>query len=148
TCRTQFFPTDDTVPKFTGTYVLGARVGGRRRTFYRLYMAPFTRSQVSAFLRRRFPWRLDLRRKARRLCAAIGNLTVRPMLLTQVPELVNKRPIPKTMWAMYETLVASWYAREDWLDNETLAALSLAIADDMFSNREQRGRESLRREEL
>lgn len=68
TCRTQFFPRAVEIPTRAG-FVYEPRELGQsgEYEFRKLYLMPFTDVQVSSYLRRRFRWRLLLRRRARAL---------------------------------------------------------------------------------
>ncbi|MFI5399058.1 MAG: hypothetical protein ACHQ9S_26300 [Candidatus Binatia bacterium] len=82
TCRTQFFPRDEEIPVQTGVLRVGPRRAGERHEyeFWKLYLCAFTDAQVSAFLRKRYPWwQLRSRVRARRLVSKIPLLTVSPL---------------------------------------------------------------------
>jgi hypothetical protein len=79
TCRTQFFPTDEVLPRGTGIVRVGAvRLGEKKGyDFFRQYLAPFDDSQVEKFLRKRYSilqWRQ--RKKAGELVRKIPLLSI------------------------------------------------------------------------
>ena len=83
TCRTQFFASDEEIPKDTGVMIVAARQLGESAIyeFWKLYISPLTDEQIVVFLRKRFPWVMWIkRREALSLINKIPLLTVRPML--------------------------------------------------------------------
>jgi hypothetical protein len=58
TCRTQFFPRAEEIPRETGLARVGPRKAGEGATyeFWKLYLAPLNDDQVNAFLRKRYPF--------------------------------------------------------------------------------------------
>lgn len=150
TCRTQFFPRAVEIPMRAG-FVYDPREAGQsgEYEFRKLYLMPFTDSQVTAYLRRRFRWRILLRRRARRLVNKVSDLSVRPMLLAHLPELVNAERIPATAYDLYHILVVQWLQRERrWILPETLDVFSERLALNLHENRKARGAEWVPREEV
>jgi hypothetical protein len=92
TCRTQFFLSDEEIPKETGVLKLAARSAGEsaEQLFYKIYLAPFSDDQVKAYLKRRYPvWQWKRRKQALRLVSKIPLLSARPMLLAHIDDLVK-----------------------------------------------------------
>jgi predicted NACHT family NTPase len=59
TCRTQFFPKDEEIPKeVDGIIKVGPRKAGEGSAyeFYKIYLSPLTDQQVSKYLKRYYPW--------------------------------------------------------------------------------------------
>jgi len=138
TSRTQFFPSDPTIPEETGLYKFGGAKGVQK--FYRLYVSPFNRKDINRYLRRKYPVYLWFkRRKARAIVDKSPNLMVRPMLLAYIEDLL-KRPEPyKHTYEIYEEMVRRWIDRELVKDKGELRKFSEAIALDMYNNRQERG---------
>src|SRR5438132_2009605 len=93
-CRTQFFSSDEEIPKQVGTITVGVRAAGEpaEYTFHKLYLSPFTDDQANQYLRRRYPlieFKWLSRRRARRLAEKIPHLRARPMLLAHIDDLVE-----------------------------------------------------------
>ena len=64
TCRTQFFPKDEEIPRETGVIKIGARAAGEsaEHVFHKIYASPFSDRQVARYLRKRYPfWRWQRR---------------------------------------------------------------------------------------
>lgn len=64
-CRTQFFSKDEEIPKASGVIKITARPAGESAEylFHKIYLSPFSDSQVRAYLRRRYPILKRSRRK-------------------------------------------------------------------------------------
>ncbi|HEX5757587.1 MAG TPA: hypothetical protein VF121_00175 [Thermoanaerobaculia bacterium] len=152
TCRTQFFPRDEEIPKDTGIVKVEPKGAGELGTyvFQKLYLAPFNDDQVDQFLKRRYPapqWKR--RRSARNFVAAVPLLSVRPMLLAHIPDLVQSEHEISYGFELYERLIESWLQRESaWAKPETLRQFSEQLAVDLYCNRERRGAEWIPSTEL
>lgn len=155
TCRTQFFPKDEEIPSETGIVKVGPRRAGEKAQhfFHKLYLSPFTDAQVQDYLKRRYPfWQRRRRWRARAMVATIPNLSVRPMLLAHIDDLVNSgRPV-KYAFELYEEMVEAWLVREEGivpgLRKKPLREFSERLAVELHSNSRQRGAERIPREEL
>lgn len=152
TCRTQFFPKDEEIPKDTGIIRIDPRppgVGGKYE-FWKLYLLPLDNEQVEAFLRRRYSiLQLHKRNKARALIQKIPLLSVRPMLLAYIPDVLESNTKIEYSFQLYEILVAKWLERESgWVKPEALRAFSERLAVDLFVNLEKRGEERIAGHEL
>ena len=91
------------------------------------------------------------RKKALLLIKKIPNLKVRPMLLANIPEIVNKdqREIQHS-YQLYEIMVNNWLKREErWIENsEDLRQFSERLAFDLYLNRNKRHSEIIPYNEL
>jgi uncharacterized protein YjbI with pentapeptide repeats len=118
TCRTQFFPKDDAIPVSTGLVRVGPRNGQAFYEFWRLYIAPLSNEQVEKYLRQRFRFQPVSRAVARRIVYKIPSLTVRPMLLANIPDIMDSGLDVTYVWQLYELMVQAWYRRElGWWPN-------------------------------
>ncbi|HET7233696.1 MAG TPA: hypothetical protein VFJ16_27045, partial [Longimicrobium sp.] len=151
TSRTQFFPADEEIPQSTGLLKTGAR-GTESATyeFRKLYLAPFRDSMVRKYLRKRFPGlRRVARRKAWKLVQKVPLMSVRPMLLTHIPDLIDSQRSLQTTYEIYDELVKAWYRREShWVDPALLDSFSIHLAVDLFIHREVRNAEQIAYAEL
>lgn len=145
TCRSQFFESDERIPKGSGIMFAGARRAGVSREFppHKLFLAPFNGEQVKSYLRRSFSassWGgFSKRRKAARMVEAIPELSVRPMLLELVPELVRESKEIEQLHGLYEYLLVSWLRRErEWIGENELRDISIELAVRIFT-RQRRG---------
>jgi len=152
TCRTQFFPRDEEIPRETGLARVGPRKAGEGATyeFWKLYLSPLDDEQVDEFLRQRYAFgRLGKRRRARELVKKIPLLSVRPMLLASIPDLLESGAKIDYSFQLYEVLVEKWLEREShWVDPEALRQFSERLAVDLYANRQRRGAERIPRTEL
>lgn len=153
TCRTQFFLDDEEVNNIQpGILRVGPRSAGEEAlyTFQKLYLMPLTDQQVAKYLRKRYPlWQWMKRRQARKAVEKIPLLSVRPMLLTHIPDLLEQNITIRYSYELYETMINAWLQREEgWIDPEKLRKFSERLAVDLYVNREFRGAERLPRNEL
>ncbi|MDZ7302137.1 MAG: DUF1566 domain-containing protein [candidate division KSB1 bacterium] len=152
TCRTQFFPRDEEIPRETGIARVGPRKAGEGATyeFWKLYLSPLNDEQVEEFICQRYSfWRWNKRKEARELVKKIPLLSVRPMLLAYIPDLLESGAHIEYSFQLYEVLVQKWSERESrWVDPETLRQFSERLAIDLYRNRERRGAERIPRSEL
>lgn len=152
TCRTQFFPKDEEIPLDTGIVRVEPRkpgVGGKYE-FWKLYLLPLNNDQVDTFLRQRYSaFQMAKRNKARELVQKIPLLSVRPMLLAYIPDLLDSDAKVEHPFQLYEILVEKWLERESgWVRPDDLRAFSERLAVDLFLNREKRGAERIAGAEL
>jgi formylglycine-generating enzyme required for sulfatase activity len=153
TCRTQFFPKDEEIPKETGILKVGSRAAGESAEyiFHKLYLSPFTDDQVKRYLRRRYPfWRRGRRRTAFEMIRKIPSLVVRPMLLAHIDDLVRAGRQINSSCDLYEEMIEAWLTREQGFikDKESLRQFSELLAVDLYSNRQTRGGEFVPRADL
>jgi hypothetical protein len=152
TCRTQFFPRDEEIPRETGIARVGPRKAGEGATyeFWKLYLSPLNDDQVEAFLRKRYPyWPWGKRKQARELVKKIPLLSVRPMLLAYIPDLLESGARIDYAFQLYEVLVEKWLEREShWVEQKALRAFSERLAVDLYVNRHRHGAERIPRPEL
>ncbi|NUO83113.1 DUF1566 domain-containing protein [candidate division KSB1 bacterium] len=155
TCRTQFFPKEEEIPSETGIVKIGPKAAGEKAQyrFHKLYLSPFTDEQVQAYLKRRYPFAQRRRRKfAQTMVQKIPNLSVRPMLLSHIDDLVCANREIKYSFELYEDMVEAWLVREEGivpgLKKEPLRQFSERLAVDLYVNRKRRGAERIPRAEL
>jgi len=152
TCRTQFFPRDEEIPVETGIARLGPRKAGEKGfyEFWKLYLSPFDDEDVKRYLRKRYPiWHYWLRRKALGLALKIPLLTVRPMLLAHIPDLIVRRVRIQEAYQLYEAMIDAWLERESTrVDKNALLRFSEQLALDMYLKRGERGMERIPHEQL
>jgi hypothetical protein len=153
TCRTQFFPKDDEIPQQTGIARVDPRKPGEGSVyeFWKLYILPLDDRQVEKFLRRRYRlWAWPKRRQSRAAVAKVPLLSVRPMLLAYIPDLLeDKGVVINFSVQLYEQMVKKWIERErDWFKDYDLLAFSKELAVDLYVNSEQRQSERVNRKEL
>ena len=152
TCRTQFFPKEEEIPIETGIARIGPRKAGESGTyeFWKLYLCPFDDDDIKGYLQKKYPfWRFEERRRAFDTIRKIPLLSVRPMLLAHVPDIVSSNINIKYCFQLYDIMVKAWIVRESaWVDKDHLLRFSKQLAVDIFINREARGAERVPYEEL
>lgn len=140
TCRSQFFEDDDSIPKGSGIMYPAPRKAGVSREFplHKLFLAPFDESQVGKYLAKNFPYshpsNFGRRRQAARLVESIPELSVRPMLLELVPDLIREKKEIYQLFELYQYLIESWLKRErDWIKEDQLRDISIELAVVIFT---------------
>ncbi len=155
TCRTQFFATDEEIPKETGIVKLGPRAASEKAQyiFHKIYLSPFSDKHVRKYLEKVYPiWRIRNRRKAREFVEKIPDLCIRPMLLAHIDDLVNGNRAVEYSYELYEEMIDAWLTREegvlDGIKKEPLREFSEYLAMDIYMNRHIRESERVPKEEL
>ena len=144
TCRSQFFPSDEEIPRETGIANFAPRTGEAPiYQFRKFYLSPLDDKQVAKYLRRRYPRNAEKRQRAQAMVEKIPNLAMRPMLLTHIPDLLERNVEVDRAVQLYEHMVTMWIERErkQVPNSEVLHEFSEKLAVDLFVNREQRGAE-------
>jgi len=153
TCRTQFFRKEEEIPREAGiikfsTIDLG---DNREYIFYKLYLSPFTDEQVKRYLKQRFHfWQRNKCRRVQEIINKIQQLTVRPMLLAYIPELVKSNKQFSYSFQLYEEMVDKWLEREKPFvrNKEELRSFSEQLAIDLYQKRGTRGAEKVHYSEI
>ncbi|CBN57514.1 MULTISPECIES: NACHT domain-containing protein [Kamptonema] len=152
TCRTQFFPNDEEMPVETGIARLGPRKAGEKGVyeFWKLYLSPFDDNDIDLYLQKRFPfWLSSERKKAKELAYRIKSLSVRPMLLAHIPDVIESGYKITQSYQLYQLMVDAWLERESsWVSKSELGEYSERLAVNLYVNREKRGMERIPYEEL
>ncbi len=151
TCRTQFFASDIEIPRETGLARVGPRKAGEGGIyeFWKLYLSPLSDAQVEAYLRKRYRWSRSKRTQAAALVRKIPLLSVRPMLLAYIPDLLESGKHIEYSFQLYEVMIEQWLARESrWVQPKDLRQFSERLAVDLHRNKEQRGAERIPKAEL
>jgi hypothetical protein len=152
-CRTQFFSKDEEIPKETGKIKVSSRAAGESAEYYfhKIYLSPFNDNQVAIYLKSRYPiWRYRRRRKAYAIVKKIPNLTVRPMLLAHVDDIVQSDRDIQYSYQLYEEMIDAWLKREQGFIQKAddLRQFSERLAVDLYLNRRSRGSERIERAKL
>jgi formylglycine-generating enzyme required for sulfatase activity len=152
TCRTQFFPKDEEIPKETGIIKVGPTKAGDGGfyEFYKIYLSPLTDHQVSQYLKRYYPWNFKKRQRAFEIVKKIPNLKVRPMLLSYIPDIIENDEIITNTAQLYEIMIQKWLVREKrWVkEPNILLRFSEMLAVDIVVNKSKRGFERIPASEL
>lgn len=153
TCRSQFFATDDEIPVETGLYKAGPVPANESKTycFRRLYLSPFDDSQIDEYLKKTYPGLFNIKRRAnaREIVKKIPALSVRPMLLAHLPEVIESGVEVHHSVDVYRVMVDAWLVRESsWVPPDRLRSFSEKLAIDLYFNRAKRGHESAMPDEI
>ena len=146
-CRTQFFRSDEEIPRETGVMRFGPTSAAQEHQyiFHKLYLSPFDEDHVDRYLRKRWPiWRWSFRKKARLICHQVGDLALRPLILTNLEALIghdvsgDQAKRYKYSFEIYEGIIDAWITRESaYVDGKSLKILSERLATKIYSQREQ-----------
>jgi len=109
TCRTQFFPNEES-EKFTMELPKYGGDGGVHR-INKKYLSPFTNNDVNRYLRKKYS-RFGSRQKAKKIINLASTLTVRPMLLDKIEDLLAGSRKFNDESQVFEELVNLWIVRE------------------------------------
>jgi hypothetical protein len=138
TSRSQFFPSDRDIPQETGLYKFGGQKG--IHCFYRLYVSPFNAKDINRYLRRKYSiFRLGKQRKARSIVKKSPDLMVRPMLLSNIEDLLERKEPYEHTYEIYEEMVKRWIQRERVTSKKELRRFSEVLARDMYEHQRKRG---------
>lgn len=147
TCRTQFFPSDKEIPLETGIMKIGPRSAGDKGIYklWKLYLSPFEDDDIRKYLKKVYSiFSYKKKRKAFKLINRIPLLSVRPMLLSYIPDIVNSNQEVSFVHELYEIMVNAWLVRESkWINKSTLEKFSSSLSIDLYNNREERGMERI-----
>lgn len=84
-----------------------------RATSQTVYIAPFTSSQIVEYTRRRYGFiNLGKRRRVERLLSQFPDLSVRPMILSYLHDLVETDREQATAFELFGAMAEGWFARE------------------------------------
>jgi hypothetical protein len=151
TCRTQFFLSDEEIPKDAGVLKVGTISAGESRYYLlnKLYLSPFDDTQINLFLRQKFRWQRRKRKEGKRLVRQMGDLSARPMLLAHVDDLISQRRTFEFSFQIYDEMVEAWLAREErFAPKGALREFCELAAVNVYCKRETRKSEKISLEEL
>lgn len=152
TCRSQFFPSEEDIPRETNIPRIGPVFAGSSKKYQiqRLYLLPFTSDDVRRYVDKRYK-RFSQEQKDRALNAIskIPSLSMRPMILAYIPELLKNSSDATYSYELFELMVEGWLERESaWVDKHSLRTFSEKLAVNIYNNRKSRGAERISKDEL
>lgn len=155
TCRTQFFPKAAEEPGRTGVLKIAATGAGKRSeyTFHKRYLSTFDDVEIDSYLRKKYSvLQLQRRRQAKALMAKIPRLTMRPMLLSYIDELLKAGRDYRYAYELYEEMVDAWLVREegkvDGISKDSLLEFCSKLAVELVVNRQIYGGEQIALEQI
>ncbi|MEZ4776763.1 MAG: SUMF1/EgtB/PvdO family nonheme iron enzyme [Bacteroidia bacterium] len=111
TCRTQFFSSEETEPGETPIKKYGTK--GGFQAFQKIYVSPFSTSDINAYLRKRFPIYQFLKRKqGKKIVESTPKIMVRPMILANINDLIKNNRTYNYTHEVYAGIIQSWLDRE------------------------------------
>lgn len=135
TCRSQYFSSDDAIPRETPVSRLVPRQLNQSQNYAltRSYISPFSAKEIQRYIDGHFPiwkfWNLHHRLRAFKLVKFIPDLSHRPMLLERLPHLVVHEDDKHELYNLYDYMVEGWLARESrWISTENLRNVSYELA--------------------
>jgi len=145
TCRSQYFLSDDVIPRETPLPILVPRQLGQSPTFslVRSYISPFGPKDIQKYISKHFPlyypWRIVARNRAKELVDRVPDLCHRPMLLERLPELAKSPSKSTEIYELYGLLVQGWIEREGkWIEPKNLRIISLELAVRIYTQYQSR----------
>ncbi|MDD2540502.1 MAG: hypothetical protein PHH28_05580 [Desulfuromonadaceae bacterium] len=150
--RTQFFLSEEEIPVETGTFHLGPRQAGlaAEYKFWKVYISPFDDKDVDIYIKRRFPfWENQKRKIAQQIVGKIPYLYVRPMLLAHIPDIISAGITVSKLYEIYELMIDAWLEREKhWANKVYLAHASEILSKDIYDNSLRRNMEKISLDEV
>lgn len=110
TCRTQFFPDEDSEPNRIPLIKYGN--GNKKLEFFKIYISVFTNDDIKKFLNKKYRWKRSKISKAKKIIAKSPDLMARPMLLAYIDDLLDKDDEILNVTDIYEELIRKWLERE------------------------------------
>jgi hypothetical protein len=152
-CRTQFFAKDEEIPLRSGIIKVASRAAGEpaEYLFHKIYLSPFSNDEIEEYIQRRYPlWQMRARQTTRAFISKIPHLSVRPMLLAHLDDLVDAHRELRWSFELYGEMINAWLIREQGFipNTEVLLEFSELLAVNLLVNRAKRGSEMVPKEEL
>jgi hypothetical protein len=107
-------------------------------------------ADAAAYVKSVIPfWRPRRRNLAASLIAKMPELSNYSMVLALIPELAMAHARFRERWELYEFMIQNWLERERaWIQPEKLIEVAMAVATDLFINKQRRGTQSVSAQEL
>ncbi|MBO5996327.1 MAG: hypothetical protein J6P77_03715 [Acetobacter sp.] len=111
TCRTQFFDEEKKEPnKSSLSYYNGNRTFEHYNTHY---ISVFNGKDIKKYLKKKYLFQFNKRKKAASIVSKCKSLMVRPLLLSRIDDLLQEKEEKlSTVTHIYETLIEKWIDRE------------------------------------
>ena len=110
TCRTQFFQSEEEELKNTNIPNRGKDKG--YLSFIKHYISPLNKNEIEGYLLKKFRCKLKKRKRAAKIINQCSSLMVRPLLLSYIDLLVEKKETYETITSIYDALIQKWIERE------------------------------------
>lgn len=110
TCRTQFFQSEEDELKNTNIPNRGKDKG--YLSFIKHYISPLNKNEIEDYLLKKFRYKLKKRKRAVKIVNQCSSLMVRPLLLSYIDLLVEKKETYDTITSIYDALIQKWIERE------------------------------------
>lgn len=132
TCRTQFFPNNESEPKYIDKIKFG--VGKKSVEFIKYYISPFNNREIYFYLIKKYNPIYEIKKIIRsyKIITNCPKLMIRPMLLAYLDDLlIDSTKEYYYAYEIYSELVFRWIEREA-VDNKVLYVFSEKIAEYMY----------------
>lgn len=110
TCRTQFFQSEEDELKCTTIPNRGKDKG--YLSFIKHYISPLNKIEIEDYLSKKFRYEFKKRNRALKIIKQCSSLMVRPLLLSYIDLLVEKKETYNTVTSIYNALIQKWIERE------------------------------------
>ena len=131
TCRTQFFPDEQSEPKHIKEIKYGTK--SKNQQFYKIYISKFNRKDICLFLRKRYKFHIIKRILAKKIIDKCDDLMARPMILSYIDELMKHSKTYSCITDIYEKIIYEWLHREP-VNEELLKEFTNQVMRYMFIN--------------
>lgn len=111
TSRSQFFNSQEEIPLYTNVKKSGGSKGVYQ--LVKFYISPLSKKEINNYIDKKFGvLKLRKRRKAKNILKDFPYLLARPMLLSQIEDLLDMNKTNLTQLDVYRHLVDKWLSRE------------------------------------
>ena len=136
TCRTQFFSNETDEPKYIDVFSIS--INEKKVMFEKIYISPFNQEEIDTYLKKKYNKKFEKNKIecAKKLIANCPKLTVRPMLLAYIDDLItDETNTYNYAYEIYSELVSKWIEREtnDQNNRKKLYQFSEKLAEHMYS---------------
>ncbi len=147
TCSTNFFPKDTSMQRKSGYERIGPGnvEDDHFLEFRRLYISPFTQSEMEKYIRTSFYfWEYKTKKKCMDFIKNNSTIRLHPLQLSFLKELFENEAFFESLSTMYNKIIENWLNREhSWEDKALLYQFSRKLAVDLFLNSKSRGEEAV-----
>jgi hypothetical protein len=114
TCRSQFFPNDEKEPYSTDLKLFGPKKG--IHTFKKIYISPFAPADIKKYFNLRYgcikKYFYKKYHRGQVLINTINDIWARPLILSYIEDLINKKKSYKSLNQIYGAIIEAWVSRE------------------------------------
>ncbi len=108
TCRSQFFPDDQSVPE--NSNILCNTADKSLLRYNKIFICPFSPDDIDLYIRRKY--KRKKRKKAKSIIERCSHLMARPVLLAHIDDLLDEKETFQDEATIYKILIDKWIQRE------------------------------------